>query len=66
MILTESTFLLFASKHYDNPQCADISEFEELCSGVTRRTLQRDLNALIKLNLVQLMGSARQSCYELV
>jgi hypothetical protein len=29
MILTESTFLLFASKHYDNPQCSDISEFEE-------------------------------------
>jgi hypothetical protein len=29
MILTESTFLLFASKHYDNPQCTDISEFEE-------------------------------------
>lgn len=29
MILKESTFLLFASKHYDNPQCADISEFEE-------------------------------------
>ena len=29
MILTESTFLLFASKHYDNPQCSDVSEFEE-------------------------------------
>lgn len=29
MILKESTFLLFASKHYDNPQCSDISEFEE-------------------------------------
>lgn len=29
MILTESTFLLFASKHYDNPQCSDISEFDE-------------------------------------
>jgi len=29
MILTESTFLLFASKHYDNPQCSDIVEFEE-------------------------------------
>jgi len=29
MILTESTFLLFASKHYDNPQCSDISEFQE-------------------------------------
>ena len=29
MILTESTFLLYASKHYDNPQCTDISEFEE-------------------------------------
>jgi hypothetical protein len=29
MILTESTFLLYASKYYDNPQCSDISEFEE-------------------------------------
>jgi hypothetical protein len=29
MILTESTFLLYASKYYDNPQCTDISEFEE-------------------------------------
>ena len=29
MRLAESTFLLFASKHYDNPQCSDISEFEE-------------------------------------
>jgi hypothetical protein len=29
MKLTESTFLLFASKHYDNPQCSDIAEFEE-------------------------------------
>lgn len=29
MRLAESTFLLYASKHYDNPQCSDISEFEE-------------------------------------
>lgn len=29
MILTESTFLLFAAKHYDNPHCADITEFED-------------------------------------
>lgn len=29
MILTESTFLLYASKQYENPQCSDISEFEE-------------------------------------
>jgi len=29
MIVTESTFLLYASKHYDNPQCTDISELEE-------------------------------------
>jgi len=29
MILTEPTFLLFASKHYDNPHCSDIAEFEE-------------------------------------
>ena len=29
MILTESTFLLFASKYDDNPNCADIVEFDE-------------------------------------
>jgi len=29
MNLTESTFLLYAMKHYDNPQCTDMSEFEE-------------------------------------
>jgi hypothetical protein len=27
--LGESTFLLYAAKHYDNPHCADIAEFEE-------------------------------------
>ncbi len=40
-----------------------ISELEKLCPGVTRRTLQRDLNVLIDLNLVRLKGSARQSNY---
>jgi 5'(3')-deoxyribonucleotidase len=29
MILTESTFLLYAMKHYDNPQCTEMSEFDE-------------------------------------
>jgi hypothetical protein len=29
MILTESTFLMYAMKHYENPHCSDISEFEE-------------------------------------
>lgn len=29
MKLTESTFLLYAMKQYDNPQCTDMSEFEE-------------------------------------
>jgi len=29
MHLTESTFLLYAAKNYDNPQCTDIEEFEE-------------------------------------
>lgn len=29
MKLAESTFLLYASKYYENPQCTDISEFEE-------------------------------------
>ena len=45
---------------------AHISEIEEVCPEVTRRTLQRDLNGLIELNLVRLKGSARQSNYELV
>ena len=27
--LTEDNFTLFAAKHYDNPQCLDIAEFEE-------------------------------------
>ena len=43
-----------------------ISELEEHCPRVTRRTLQRDLNVLIEKNLVRLKGSARQSNYELV
>jgi hypothetical protein len=29
MKLGESTFLLYAAKHYDNPHCYDVSEFEE-------------------------------------
>jgi len=43
-----------------------ISEIEQLCSGVSRRTLQRDMTGLIALNLVRVTGSARQSSYELV
>lgn len=27
--LNEGTFLLYAAKHYDNPQCYDVLEFEE-------------------------------------
>ena len=42
-----------------------VSELETLCPGVTRRTLQRDLNSLIGLNLIRLKSSARQSNYEL-
>ena len=29
MQITDSTFLLYAMKYYDNPQCTDISEFDE-------------------------------------
>ena len=43
-----------------------ISEVEELCPGVTRRTLQRDMNGLIELDLVRITGSARQSNYEFI
>lgn len=27
--LTESNFLLYAAKHYDNPQCMDMEEFQD-------------------------------------
>lgn len=43
-----------------------ISEIEQLCSGVSRRSLQRDMTGLIEHNLVRMIGSARQSNYELV
>lgn len=46
-------------------EAVHITEFEKICSEVTRRTLQRDLNHLIELNLVRLKGSARQSNYEI-
>ena len=29
MKLTEDNFILFAMKHYDNPQCHSVKEFEE-------------------------------------
>jgi hypothetical protein len=29
MKLGESTFILYAAKYYDNPQCHDIAEFDE-------------------------------------
>jgi predicted transcriptional regulator len=45
---------------------AHISEIEELCPGVTRRTLQRDMNGLIEIDLVRITGSARQSNYEFI
>jgi DeoR/GlpR family transcriptional regulator of sugar metabolism len=45
---------------------AHIIEIEEICPGVSRRTLQRDLLGLIEQGLVRLKGSARQSNYEFV
>lgn len=29
MLLNDSTFLLYAAKHYDNPSCADMEEFHD-------------------------------------
>lgn len=52
---------LLARKH-----SAHISELEELCPSVSRRTLQRDMNELIELDLVRSIGSARQSNYEFI
>lgn len=43
-----------------------ISELETLCPGVTRRTLQRDMNRLMELALIRLKGSARRANYEVI
>jgi len=42
-----------------------ISDFEQLCPDVNRRTLQRDLNRLEELTLIRKRGAARQSLYSL-
>ena len=42
-----------------------ISDFEKLCPGVSRRTLQRDLNRLEELCLIHKKGAARQSLYSI-
>ena len=34
--LTESNFLLYAAKHYDNPQCMDIEEFQDEIDSCNR------------------------------
>jgi len=43
-----------------------ISDIEGLCAGVTRRTLQRDMNGLIELSFERITGAARQSNYEFI
>lgn len=42
-----------------------IEDFESLCPGVTRRTLQRDLAKLEKVGLVKQKGAARRASYVL-
>ena len=42
-----------------------ISDFEQLCPDLNRRTLQRDLGWLEELALIRKKGAARQSLYSL-
>ena len=46
MIVTESTFLLYAAKHYVNPVCRDDKEFFEDLGRI--RNLQRLLSRYVK------------------
>ena len=41
--LTRDNFLLYAAKHYQNPHCTSITDFEKDCKRfVTARTLMRN------------------------
>jgi Fic family protein len=44
----------------------DIDHLETLCPGVTRRSLQRDLKALVETGALQSHGEARATRYSLV
>jgi len=42
-ILTKENFLLYAAKHYQNPHCTSISDFDQDCKRfVVARTLMRN------------------------
>lgn len=43
-----------------------VEELEKLCPGVNRRTLQRDLQALVEKRVLKLTGAARAVRYRLV
>jgi len=44
----------------------DIEQFEALCPGVARRTLQRDLKSLVEKGILQSHGDARATRYSLL
>jgi len=44
----------------------DIDQLETLCPGVTRRSLQRDLKALMGMGILQSHGEARATRYSLI
>lgn len=42
-----------------------IQEFEEICPGVTRRTLQRELRELVKKEIIEVTGATSRLVYKL-
>ncbi len=68
---------VLANMHHLNPRqmlalelllekgAARIEDVEELCPGVHRRTLQRDLQGLVEKGLAKSEGSARATHYVL-
>lgn len=63
-VLTDANFMLYAAKHYDNPSCYDMEEFNDDLKRIiyVRRLLTRyketgDLNERRALNHIIIMGN---------
>ena len=56
---------LTAIEHLQDHALLDIEQFEAVCPGSTRRTLQRDLKRLVDVGILQTHGEARATRYSL-
>ena len=54
-----------AVEHITKQGSLSIQEFEKYCPGVTRRTLQRELKALIEKKIIKSSGETNNLVYQL-